>query len=35
MQMMFGHGGKQTQQKPKVKPKKVVVDVTLEQVYKG
>lgn len=33
--MMFGHAGKHEKQKPKVKPKKVVVDVTLEQVYKG
>jgi len=32
---MFGHGGGREQRKPKVKPKKVVVDVTLEQVYKG
>jgi DnaJ-class molecular chaperone len=29
MKMMLGHGGHGQKQKPKVKPKKIVVDVTL------
>lgn len=37
MKMMFGAGGpgSKEQQKPKVKPKRIAVDVTLENIYKG
>jgi DnaJ-class molecular chaperone len=37
MKMMFGGGapGGKSSSKPKVKPKRIAVDVTLENIYKG